>query len=56
MEVVKMANSISGDLHFTADVPSGNGDSKLPVLDLKLWVESRKGEEGEEYSEIMHEL
>ena len=55
-EVVKMANSIAGDIQFTADVPSGNCDDKLPVLDLKMWVENRKSGEGREYEEIMHEF
>ena len=43
--VRSIASSIYTGLVFTADCPSTNADNKLPVLDLKLWLES--GVEGE---------
>ena len=54
-EVVAMANTIERDIKLTMDVPSVNKDGKLPVLDLKMWVEEVRGEEGERYSEIVYE-
>ena len=54
-EVVAMANTLEKDIQLTMDVPSTNSDGKLPVLDLKMWVEEREGEKGERYAEIMHE-
>ena len=38
-EILKMANTIEPDIEVTADIPSENEEGKLPVLDLKMWVE-----------------
>ena len=54
-EVQKMANTVEEDLQFTVDIPSDNGDQKLPVLDLKMWIEKKKNGEGKEYVEVVHE-
>ena len=51
-----MANSIERDIQLTVDIPSDYSDKKLPVLDLKMWVENRVGERGEEYQEVVHEF
>ena len=48
-EVVAMANTLERDIQLTMDVPSTNSDGKLPVLDLKMWIEEREGERGEKY-------
>ena len=37
------------------DIPSDNEDNKLPVLDLKMWVEEHRDDE-EVYSQLMHEF
>ena len=64
-EVQKMANTIEKDIQLTMDVPSNHPDGKLPVLDLKMWVESRRDGEGEggrvdegevEHQEIMYQF
>ena len=55
-EVRKMANSIESDIQLTVDVPSENVDKKLPVLDLKMWVEGRELENGGSYEVVMHEF
>ena len=54
-EVLALANSIEKDIELTMDIPSHNPSGKLPVLDLMMWVETREGEEGSKYQEVMHE-
>ena len=54
-EVQKMANSLQEDIQLTVDIPEDHEDKKLPVLDLRMWVEDRVGEEGEKYQEILHQ-
>ena len=49
-EILAMANTIEKDIRLTADMPSTNPDQKLPVLDVKMWVEERQTEQGVEYS------
>ena len=50
-EVRLMANTLESDIQFTVDVASENVEGKLPVLDVKMWVEKREGK-----NEIMHEF
>ena len=39
MEVIKdIANSIHDMIEFTVDVPSNYADGKMPVLDMKVWL------------------
>ena len=38
-------NSIDPDIQLTWDTPSNNQDRRMPVLDLKLWME--QNQEGE---------
>ena len=54
-EVVAMANTLEKDIQLTMDVPSTNSDGKLPVLDLKMWIEVREGARGEKYEEVLYE-
>ena len=54
-EVQKMANSIQEDIQLTVDIPTDHPDKKLPVLDLRMWVEDRKGEKGEIFQEVLHQ-
>ena len=37
--MLKIANELDDDNQLTMDVPSLNESGKLPVLDLKVWVE-----------------
>ena len=34
-----IANTVDPNLSFTVDCPSDNPDGRLPILDLKFWVE-----------------
>ena len=34
-----IANSIEPMIQFTYDIPGSYSDSKLPVLDVKLWLD-----------------
>ena len=47
IEIRKMGSSIMTMIQLEEDFPSKNGDSKLPILDLKVWVkeEEVRGEE-----------
>ena len=38
-EVLKLANSLEADIQLTLDIPSDHTDMKIPVLDVKVWVE-----------------
>ena len=37
-----IANTLEGDIQLTYDVPSMHSDSKMPVLDLKIWCEENR--------------
>ena len=43
-------------MKFTVDGEDDHEDKKLPVLDLKMWMEDRVGAGGEEYQEVLHEF
>ena len=43
-EVRKMGNSILEMIQLEEDYPSKNGDNKLPILDLKVWVRQEEVE------------
>ena len=55
-EVQKLANSVETDIQLTVDTPSQNKDGKLPVLDLKMWIETRRTEHGQDVQEIMYQF
>ena len=38
----KIAISLERDIQMTYDVPENHSDGKMPVLDLKIWVENNK--------------
>ena len=39
MEIIKsIANSISDMIEFTVDVPSNYEEDKMPILDMKVWL------------------
>ena len=38
-----IANSINGNIQVTSDSPETNSDGKMPVLDLKIWIEHING-------------
>ena len=43
--MVDVANSVDEDIQMTFDCPSLNGDGKMPVLDLKMWMDDSDGVE-----------
>ena len=37
--IATIANSINSNIQVTTDYPEANIDRKMPVLDLKIWVD-----------------
>ena len=58
--VQKIGNSIHPSISLEVDYPSQHVDGKLPILDLKVWVESRRvqgvGEGENKVSVFLHEF
>ena len=58
--VQKIGNSIHPSISLEVDYPSQHVDGKLPILDLKVWVELRQiqsvGEGGSEVNVVLHEF
>ena len=42
-EMVKMANSVCPIIQMTSECPGKFEDRKMPLLDLKIWVEKEEG-------------
>ena len=38
VEIMNLANSIHPSIKVTGDIPSNYVDSRLPILDLKVWI------------------
>ena len=45
VEMTKMANSIISIIQWTNDCPNANEDGKMPILNLKVWVSGKVGEQ-----------
>ena len=58
--VQSVGNSIHSSIELEVDYPSQHGDGKLPILDLKVWVEKKnrvvEGEQGRPVSMVLHEF
>ena len=57
--VQKIGNSIHSSIELEVDSPSQHEDGKLPILDLKVWVETRRQsgrEEEDGLSVVLHEF
>jgi len=50
-----IGNSIHPSIEIEVDYPSNHCDCKLPILDLKVWIE-RRDEESSQASVILHEF
>ena len=37
-ETIEIANTIHSSIKVTGDIPSRYDDSRLPILDLKIWI------------------
>ena len=48
--MVDVANSLDDDIQMTFDCPSLNADGKMPVLDLKMWMDDKYGVKVVKYS------
>ena len=48
--MVDVANSLDDDIQMTFDCPSLNADGKMPVLDLKMWMDDKDGVKVVKYS------
>ena len=53
--VQKIGNSIHSSIVLEVDYPSRHEDGKLPILDLKVWVEMRKQEQNQ-VCVVLHEF
>ena len=53
--IKQIGNSIHRSIQLEVDVPSSHDDKKIPILDLKVWVE-RTVENGCSKRRIMHEF
>ena len=55
-----VGNSIHPSIELEVDYPSQHGDGKLPILDLKVWVEKRRRETGSgqehDFNVVLHEF
>ncbi|KAJ7389597.1 hypothetical protein OS493_030283 [Desmophyllum pertusum] len=58
--VQSIGNSIHPSIELEVDYPSEHGDGKLPILDLKVWVEKRRRETGSgqehDVNVVLHEF
>ncbi|KAL9963292.1 hypothetical protein ACROYT_G032477 [Oculina patagonica] len=58
--VQSIGNSIHSSIKLEVDYPSQHRDGKLPILDLKVWVEKKnrevEGEQGRPVSVVLHEF
>ena len=43
LEYAKIANDMEPDLRMTVDYPSNHQDGRMPVLDMKIWMERTEG-------------
>ena len=48
--MVEVANSLDEDIQMTFDCPSLNDDGRMPVLDLKMWMDNKDGVKNIMYS------
>ena len=37
-----IANTLEHDIQMTYDIPENHSDGKMPVLDMKIWIEGNK--------------
>ena len=50
MDILReIADSIEQNIQFTTDIPNNHTDAKMPVLDLKVWMDVR-----DTYPQILH--
>ena len=58
--VQSIGNSIHSSIELEVDYPSQHGDRKLPILDLKVWLEKKnrevEGAQGQPVSVVLHEF
>ena len=52
----QIGDQIHSSIKLEVDVPSNHDDRKIPILDLKVWVEEIQIEDGSTMKKIMHEF
>ena len=55
-KIREIGNTIHKSIELETDTPSKHKDKKMPVLDLKVWDETRKDENGNMTSKVLHEF
>ena len=57
MDLIKqIGDSIHSSIVLESDVPSNHEDRKVPILDLKVWIEEIETEDGKMRRRLMHEF
>ena len=52
----KVGNTIHNSIQVKTDYPSLHTDNKLPLLDIKMWIEDLKDMNGNPTKEVLHEF
>ena len=55
-EFKRLGNTIHPSIQIVTDTPTNYKENKMPILDLKVWTERRKKEDGSTTSKILHEF
>ena len=56
MNIIReIGNKIHPSIQLETDCPTLHSDNKLPILDVKVWVEKRKENEGPTTTKVIHE-
>ena len=55
-KIRQIANGIHRSIEVETDTPAMHDDKKQPILDLKVWQETRKQPDGSPTSKVLHEF
>ena len=55
-KIRKIGNEIHKSIEIETDTPAMHEDNKQPILDLKVWPETRKEQDGRICSKVVHEF
>ena len=55
-KIREIGNSIHKSIELETDTPAQHSDKKMPILDVKVWPEVRKEDDGSLSSKIVHEF
>ena len=54
--IKQIGDGIHTSIKLEVDIPSNHDDRKIPILDLKVWIEEIQNENGSKIKKIMHEF